>query len=93
MLRLDLKAGATPRPGAAALPPGTGRRGAGGSTDPVPPGAGMSASWWTARARAGEVTAGFRREAIVRPAPEDPRAPGGLFERVAELLSAMLDRM
>ena len=40
-------------------------------------------SWWTARARDGEVKPGFTKEEILRPAKEDPRAPGGMFERVA----------
>jgi len=50
-------------------------------TDPVAAG-----SWWTARARAGEVTGGFSRDEILRPAKEDPRAEGGVFTRVAGLL-------
>jgi hypothetical protein len=49
-------------------------------------------SWWTARARAGEVTPGFTKEDILRPAKEDPRAPGGVFERVGGLLSDLLDQ-
>jgi transcription-repair coupling factor (superfamily II helicase) len=44
------------------------------------------ASWWTARATAGEVTAGFSRDEILKPAREDPRAEGGVFSRVASLL-------
>jgi transcription-repair coupling factor (superfamily II helicase) len=47
-------------------------------------------SWWTARARAGQVAPGFSKEEILRPAPEDPRAPGGVLHRVGDLLSAML---
>jgi transcription-repair coupling factor (superfamily II helicase) len=43
-------------------------------------------SWWTARARSGEVTSGFSRDEILRPAKEDPRAEGGVFTRVAGLL-------
>ena len=43
-------------------------------------------SWWAARARAGEVTPGFTRDEIMRPAKEDPRAEGGLFARVGGLL-------
>jgi hypothetical protein len=38
------------------------------------------------------VTAGFTKEAILRPAKEDPRAPGGVFERVGSLLSELLDQ-
>ena len=39
-------------------------------------------SWWAARAREGEVKPGFTKAEILRPAKEDPRAPGGVFERV-----------
>ena len=45
-----------------------------------------SGSWWTARAKAGEVTAGFSRDEILRPVQEDPRSEGGLFSRVSGLL-------
>jgi transcription-repair coupling factor (superfamily II helicase) len=48
--------------------------------------ASRSASWWTARATAGEVKPGFSREEILKPATEDPREPGGLFHRVEALL-------
>ena len=44
------------------------------------------ASWWTARARTGDVTPGFTRDEILRPAKEDPRAEGGVFSRVSGLL-------
>jgi transcription-repair coupling factor (superfamily II helicase) len=46
-------------------------------------------SWWTARARAGEVTAGFTREEILRRPEADPRAPGGMFSRLEELLRTL----
>jgi transcription-repair coupling factor (superfamily II helicase) len=49
-------------------------------------------SWWVARAREGEVKAGFTKADILRPAKEDPRAPGGVFERVGSLLSDLLDQ-
>jgi transcription-repair coupling factor (superfamily II helicase) len=84
-MKLDLKAPLGARP-----PMGRGPRGgrlverpAGG----VPPG-----SWWTARALEGDVKPGFSKEAILKPAREDPRAPGGLFDRVGALLSAMLEQ-
>jgi transcription-repair coupling factor (superfamily II helicase) len=54
--------------------------------DPVAAG-----SWWTARARAGEVTSGFTRDEIMRPAKEDPRREGGLFTRVSGLLRELSD--
>ncbi len=49
-------------------------------------------SWWTARARAGEVKPGFTKADILRSAKEDPRAPGGVFERVGGLLSDLIDQ-
>jgi transcription-repair coupling factor (superfamily II helicase) len=49
-------------------------------------------SWWTARARAGEVKAGFTKEEILKPAKDNPRAPGGVFERVGGLLSDLIDQ-
>ena len=52
-----------------------------GKTDPVAAG-----SWWTARATAGQVTGGFSRDEILRPAKEDPRSEGGVFTRVSALL-------
>jgi transcription-repair coupling factor (superfamily II helicase) len=75
-LKLDLKRAAAPKP-PVSVPGGRGK----GKGDPV-----ASGSWWTARARAGEVTGGFTRDEILRPAKEDPRAEHGVFTRVAELL-------
>jgi hypothetical protein len=49
-------------------------------------------SWWVARAREGEVKPGFTKADILRPTKEDPRAPGGVFERVGALLSDLLDQ-
>jgi hypothetical protein len=50
-------------------------------------------SWWTARARAGEVTPGFSKEEMLKPThKEDPRAPGGVLERVGGVLSDLLDQ-
>jgi transcription-repair coupling factor (superfamily II helicase) len=46
-------------------------------------------SWWTTRATAGEVTAGFSKEAILRSPKEDPSAPDGVFSRVRGLLSEL----
>ncbi|HEY3883804.1 MAG TPA: hypothetical protein VGL62_01255, partial [Vicinamibacterales bacterium] len=74
-LKLDLK---VPETGRGAV---RGRRpGASGSKS------GTGASWWTTRATAGEVTAGFSRDEILRPVKEDPRAEGGVFSRVSGLL-------
>jgi transcription-repair coupling factor (superfamily II helicase) len=80
-LKLDLRAvpaeSRRPVPPPAAVVKGKGKA----KTDPVAAG-----SWWTARARAGEVTGGFSRDEILRPAKEDPRAEGGVFTRVSGLL-------
>jgi transcription-repair coupling factor (superfamily II helicase) len=49
-------------------------------------------SWWTARAREGAVKPGFTKEEMLRPAKEDPRIPGGIFERVGGVLSELLNQ-
>jgi hypothetical protein len=54
--------------------------------DPV-----ASGSWWAARAQAGEVTAGFSRDEILRPAKEDPRSEAGVFTRVSALLRELAE--
>jgi transcription-repair coupling factor (superfamily II helicase) len=46
-------------------------------------------SWWTARATAGAVTAGFTKEAILRRPERDPREEGGMFPRLEELLDRL----
>jgi transcription-repair coupling factor (superfamily II helicase) len=46
-------------------------------------------SWWTARATAGEVTAGFTKEEILKPPKEDPSGENGVFARVKGLLSEL----
>ncbi|HEY2908260.1 MAG TPA: transcription-repair coupling factor [Vicinamibacterales bacterium] len=53
---------------------------------------GHAPSWWTARAREAEIQPGFTKAAMTRPAKEDPRAPGGVFERVGGVLSELLDQ-
>jgi transcription-repair coupling factor (superfamily II helicase) len=81
-LKLDLKA-QSPRP------PLTQHRPQGGPSRPQKArGAGGSgaASWWTARATAGEVTGGFSKNEILRAAPEDPRGESGVFACVTALL-------
>jgi transcription-repair coupling factor (superfamily II helicase) len=50
-------------------------------------------SWWTARARTGEVKPGFTKEEILRPKKVDPRMQGGIFERVGALLSELTEKM
>jgi hypothetical protein len=66
-----------------------------GSTSPqaarlAKPRRSSTASWWTARATAGTVTPGFTKEEILKPPKEDPRAEGGLFDRVGGLLGELL---
>ena len=48
------------------------------------------ASWWTARATAGEVTTGFTKAEILKPETEDPRGPSGVFTRVGGVLSELV---
>ena len=90
-LRLDLKQGASGAIGAI---------GASGATDsrrrPVGPAKrsgrlpSAPASWWTARATAGEVTSGFTKAEILKPEVQDPRGPTGVFTRVGGLLAELL---
>ncbi|HMF59823.1 MAG TPA: TRCF domain-containing protein, partial [Vicinamibacterales bacterium] len=88
-LKLDLKKA----PSAERKPPPL--RPAPGRPEPVPPPRGRrkgsdpvaGGSWWAARAQAGEVTAGFTKDEILRPAvAENPRADDGVFVRVSGLL-------
>jgi transcription-repair coupling factor (superfamily II helicase) len=72
--------------GAGPKPQGSGLKGQKDAKRPAP-------SWWTARARAGEVTSGFTKEDILRPRKDDPRAQGGVFEQVGAILSELVDRM
>jgi transcription-repair coupling factor (superfamily II helicase) len=87
-LKLDLRSQTRPGRLPAALSSEIQRRGGlreavarAKKSDPV-----ASGSWWTARARAGEVAPGFTRDEILKPAKEDPRSEGGVFSRVAGLL-------
>jgi hypothetical protein len=83
-LKLDLKAGGKAGGGQTGVRPGSDHRLTPVSkrrADPVAAG-----SWWTARARTGEVTGGFTRAEIMRPSKEDPRGEGGVFTGVAGLL-------
>ena len=51
----------------------------------------VEAAWWTARATTGTVEAGFSKAEILRPKEEDPRAPGGILQRVTALLEDLAD--
>jgi transcription-repair coupling factor (superfamily II helicase) len=83
-LKLDLKLAADARrkaeaPGAKAPERGFRRR-------PRP-----DPAWWTARATAGDIAPGFSKAEILKPKVEDPRAPGGILERVTALLEDLRD--
>jgi transcription-repair coupling factor (superfamily II helicase) len=84
-LRLDLRAADGRRPDLSG--PASPR---GGSQKPALQAPANRRSWWTARATAGEVTSGFTKDEILRPATEDPRAEGGVFSRVSGLLRDLL---
>ncbi|HEX5474899.1 MAG TPA: transcription-repair coupling factor [Vicinamibacterales bacterium] len=84
-LKLDLSSGARATPPASR----TGRLAAATRSGPAgrEPGRQGGMSWWTARARTGEVTPGFTRDEILRPdTREDPRAEGGVFATISGLL-------
>jgi transcription-repair coupling factor (superfamily II helicase) len=49
----------------------------------------MAPSWWTTRATAGEVKAGFSKEEILKAPKEEPGAADRVFARVKELLSEL----
>jgi transcription-repair coupling factor (superfamily II helicase) len=87
-LKLDLawSAAKKSRPMAAPAPP---RRREAPRIAPGEPGS-AAASWWTARATAGEVTPGFSKEAILRPVKEDPRGLSGVLTRVREVLGELV---
>jgi transcription-repair coupling factor (superfamily II helicase) len=56
----------------------------------TPPTKGRPApSWWTARAREGEVKAGFTKDEILKRPEGDPRAEGGVFSRLEGLLRSL----
>ena len=70
------------------------RKPGGGLTTPARPlGARPSTQgapgWWTARATAGEVKPGFTKEEILKKPEADPRAKGGMFDRLASLLKEL----
>ena len=77
-LKLELNPPSAPAPA-----PGT-KHPAPGTRHPAPQR--RAPAWWTARATAGEVTPGFSKAEILKPKEEDPRAPGGVLERVTDLL-------
>jgi len=84
-LKLSMEAGLSiPSPRPVASSPGKVAKAAGKSK--------IAPSWWTARARETEVKPGFSKEQMSKPvARADPRAAGGVFERVGGLLSDLLE--
>ena len=50
---------------------------------------GADTSWWTARATAGVVAAGFTKDEILRKPQRDPRGEGGMFPRLESLLERL----
>ena len=92
-LRLELEA-----PQGAKLPPpapttgpasGHGRRPGHGGGKGRSRGREVAPSWWAARATTGEVTSGFTKGEILRKPETDPRAAGGMFATLEELLRAL----
>jgi transcription-repair coupling factor (superfamily II helicase) len=78
-LKMNLKKSAEPPKSQTPGPKTQGDRGYRRRPRPEP-------AWWTVRATAAEVTPGFSKAEILRPKEEDPRAPGGILDRVTELL-------
>ncbi len=82
-LRLDLDlaaAGAPPKASERRVTQGSGKR---GRPD------GSSSSWWTTRAKAGEVTPGFTKEEVLRRPELNPRLEHGMFDRIQGVLRAL----
>ena len=81
-IKLDLEAPLAPRPAVPPkAPPGKGAQSR-GKSEP-------QASWWTARATAGEVKPGFSKDEVLRKPDLDPRAEGGMFSRLMGLFDAL----
>ncbi len=100
-LKLALDGNARPAPPRAPVPearPGGAGRVPGRPGQPPPSASArkqrrsdIAPSWWTARAQEAEVRPGFTKAEILKPRQDDPRAPGGVFERLGGLLSEMLE--
>lgn len=80
----DARGASAAAPGSQAPP--AGRAGAGRAPAARP--RSTTPSWWTVRATEAGVRPGFSKEEVLKPAREDPRAPGGVFQRVAGLLES-----
>jgi transcription-repair coupling factor (superfamily II helicase) len=81
--------------GATLVPPVTLKLDLEASVSPGPPGSRrrtsreQGTSWWTARATAGQVQAGFSKEEILRKPEQDPRGETGVFGRLEELFNIL----
>jgi transcription-repair coupling factor (superfamily II helicase) len=92
-VKLDLEAPLEkPKPAGKAPPPPPGKPASPWVRDGkrLRPAVDQGSSWWTARATAGEVTAGFTKEEMQRKPEVDPRAEGGMFSRLEGLLRALI---
>ena len=76
------------RPGTSLVPPASLKLDLDALARPTAKGS-REPSWWTTRATAGAVTAGFSKEEVLRKPEADPRAEGGMFARLEELLRAL----
>jgi transcription-repair coupling factor (superfamily II helicase) len=93
-LRLD---GHREPPGAPRPAPGA--KGVGPSASRPAPGAhkrsrrqAEPSSWWTTRAKEGEVRPGFSKAEILKRRDQDPRLEGGLFDQLGDLLVDLAER-
>jgi transcription-repair coupling factor (superfamily II helicase) len=93
-LNLDGAKGTAGRPGPVGPVATAGSKGSAlhGDVKRTGPRSTAAPSWWTARAREDAVKPGFSKKEILRPAKEDPRASGGVFESVGGVLSELIDQ-
>ena len=83
--------GSPSRPSPAVPGPPTSSRTGPATHRPVAQGSSRGPSWWTVRATAGDVKPGFTKAEVLKPMPEDPRAPDGLFDRVGGVMRELSD--
>jgi transcription-repair coupling factor (superfamily II helicase) len=89
-LKIDLEAPVQPaRPAPATQAPSPRTPGRPVPGRPVAKKAPEPSSWWAKRATAGEVTAGFSKEEILKQPQGDPRAPRGVFTQLEGLLKSL----
>jgi hypothetical protein len=96
ILRLDLTRPVDPPKSAGTVKPAVapaGRLNPKTPVQPRTPDAPGRESWWATRATSGQVSSGFSRVEILAEVPPDPRAPGGVFERVRQVLDDLARRL